>query len=395
MGRGGGRGRYETRVWDVVFARAGGRRAGAGSYEAFIPDQIGDLDLSLDSGTVTLSERAGTAVRELNASATGHQPLEGLARQLLRSEALASSAIEGLRISHRKLALAEIQGEEGPHKAREVLANMKAMERAIQIGEKSGNLKVKDVTAIHRELAVVPPLDKIAGQLRDGQGWIGGDSPPDAGYVGPPEKYVKGLVEDLCEFMNRDDISPVTQAAVAHAQFELVHPFRDGNGRVGRCLIHVLFKRRGVAPSYVPPVSLVLGANKDAYIAGLENFREDKVDRWVSQFSKAVEIAASRAEEFSGRVSDLQDEWRAKAQPRANSAASLIIDFLPSFPSISANVAIEVTGRSRPAVLGGLNQLAEAGVLTKHSNKKTGDTWEAKELFGLLDQFEAAVKMPS
>ena len=137
------------------------------------------------------------------------------------------------------------------------------MEEAIQIGARSSELTVDDIRAIHRSLAIVPPLNRIAGELREEQGWIGGHSPPVASYVPPPPDYVPSLTSDLCEFMNRDDLSPVAQAAIAHAQFETIHPFGDGNGRVGRCLIHVIFRRRGLTPSYVPPVSLVLGARKD------------------------------------------------------------------------------------------------------------------------------------
>jgi Fic family protein len=204
------------------------------------------------------------------------------------------------------------------------------------------------------------------------------------------------LVKDLCQYITRDDLSPVTQAAIAHAQFELIHPFGDGNGRVGRCLIHVLLKRRGVAPTYVPPVSLVLGANKDAYIAGLQNFRADKVDRWVEQFSQAVEIASNRAKGFSADVTGLQENWREQASPmRAGSTAPLIVDRLPSFPFITAAIVEDLTDRSRPAAINGLNHLEQAGILTRHRNQKKGDSWEAKELFSLLDKFEAAVKLPS
>ncbi len=116
-----GRGKYETATWAPDFARAGGRRRAAGRYQAFIPALIADFEPQLGSATSSLSERAGAAVRELNAGASGLGPLDGLARQLLRSEALASSAIEGLRLSHRKLAQAEIEGQGGDYKAREVL----------------------------------------------------------------------------------------------------------------------------------------------------------------------------------------------------------------------------------------------------------------------------------
>jgi Fic family protein len=388
------RSRYESASWAPDFERPG-RASAAGRYRAFIPDPIADFEPPLSTATSALSERAGAAVRELNVSAGDLLPIEGLGRQLLRSEALASSAIEGLQISHRKLARAEIEGKAGDFKASEVLGNARAMEEAIKIGREARDLTVEDIRSIHRRLAIAPPLDRIAGQIRESQGWIGGSSPVHAAFVPPPDEHVPGLVADLCAFMNRDDVSPVAQAAISHAQFETIHPFGDGNGRVGRCLIHVLFQRRGIAPSYVPPVSLVLGANKDAYIAGLEDFRADEVDRWVAQFASAVEVAASQAKDFSADVADLQSEWIVRAEPmRADATARALIGHLPSHPILTAAIAEQLTGRSRVAAINGLEHLAQAGVLTRHRNQRKGDRWEAKELFARLNSFEVAALDP-
>lgn len=388
-----GRGRVEERTWTPRFSHPGGRGE-AGRYRVFIPDRVADFEPSLSTSTSALSERAGIAILELNRQSPQLQPLEGLGRQLLRSEALASSAIEQLQLSHRKLARAEIEGEAGEYKAREVLGNVRAMEEAVRIGTGSARLSVADILAIHRTLAIVPPLNRIAGRLRQEQGWIGGSSPPVAAFVPPPHELVEGMVEDLCDFMNRDDVSPVAQAAIAHVQFETIHPFEDGNGRVGRCLIHVLFRRRGIAPHYVPPVSLALGANKDAYIAGLEDFRAGDVERWVAQFAGAVELAAAKARGFSARVEALQRSWIERAEPmRGDATARAIIGHLPSFPVITAAIAERVTGRSRVAAINGLDHLAEAGILTRRRNQRKGDSWEAKELFSLLDDFEAEIQV--
>jgi Fic family protein len=389
-----GRGRYVSASWAPTFAHAG-RAGAAGRYRAFIPDPLAEFAPVLSASTSALCERAGTAVRELNVSPAGLLPLEGLGRQLLRSEALASSAIEGLQLSHRRLARAEVEGKAGDFLAQEVLGNTCAMEEAVRVGSRPIYLTVDDIRAIHRTLAVVPPLNRIAGQIRESQGWIGGASPPFTAFVPPPHEHIPALVADLCKFMNRDDISPVAQAAIAHAQFETIHPFGDGNGRVGRCLIHVLLLRRGIASSYVPPVSLVLGANKDAYIAGLEDFRADEVDRWVAQFAIAVEEAAQQAKGFSAEVADLQAEWIQCAQPmRADATARAIVGHLPSFPIITAAIAEEITGRSRVAAINGLEHLARAGILTRHRNQRKGDSWEAKELFALLGAFESSVSLP-
>ncbi len=389
-------GHYEELTWSPDFQHAGRRHRQAQRYRAFIPNEIADEEPTLSSTTAALCERAGNAVRDLNADRSGLIALEGMARQLLRSEALASSQIEGLSISHRKLAEAELGDQAGHQKAQEILGTIKALRTAMDIGAQSDPLAPAAISEIHRELSITPPLDRIAGEFRDEASWIGGTAPPNAEYVGPPEQYVLPLVNDLCGFMNRDDISPIPQAAIAHAQFELVHPFGDGNGRVGRCLIHVLLRRRKLAPHYVPPVSLVLGANKDAYIAGLQHFRDGDTDAWVAQFARSVEIAAARARDFSEEVAALQARWQKLLGPvRRDAAVLTLIDILPKFPIITTSVAEKELGRSRPATINALHQLEEANALTRHRNQKKGDSWEAKGLFALLRDFEDAAHVPA
>jgi Fic family protein len=386
-----GRGQYIELTWEP--SPSGSRKAERTPrrYRAWIPDAIADFEPSLRSGTASLCEQAGVEVRQLNSEPAALMALEGLGRQLLRSESLASSQIEGLGISHRKLAAAEF-GDLANYKAREIVGTMRAMERALEIGAAPGRLTVESIQAIHREIAVVPPLDRIAGQIREEPSWIGGTDPSVAEYVGPPAEEVPGLLDDLCEFMDRDDISPITQAAIAHAQFETIHPFGDGNGRVGRCLIQVLLRRRGLAPRFVPPISIVLGSRKDAYVSGIEAFRAGAVDDWVAYFARAAESAALGSREFSEEVEDLQGDWRALLHPvRSDSAALALIDLLPRFPIVTAAAAEGEIDRSRRSTITGLERLADAGILARHRNQKKGDSWEAKELFSLLEEFERRV----
>lgn len=391
--KGSGSGRYEELTWGPDFASGSGRRAKARRYKAFIPGEIAELEPRLDGSTAALCERAGAAVANLNVGQSELISLEGLGRQLLRSEALASSQIEGLSTSHRKLAEAELEGRDGQHQAQEIVGAIRGMELAMEIGARAGSLRLDDIAAIHAALATVPPLDRIGGQLREETSWIGGSSPPTAEYVGPPHTYVKPLLADLCQFMNRDDVPAVAQAAIAHAQFETIHPFGDGNGRVGRCLIHVLFRRRALAPRYVPPISLVLGANKNAYIAGLEGFRAGEEEEWIVQFARAVELAAERARDFSSQVIALQERWREQlGSVRSDAAVLPLIEILPKYPVITAAVAEQEIHRSRPATIAGLARLEEIKALTRHRNQKLGDSWEAKKLFGLLERFEEAAQ---
>ena len=243
------------------------------------------------------------------------------------------------------------------------------MEEAIAIGDREAPVTVDDLLAIH---AVLMAGDERArpARVREEQNWIGGrlGNPSDAAFVPPPEDLVLPLLEDLVAFIAREDLPAVPQAAVAHAQFETVHPFVDGNGRVGRALVHVVLRRRGVAARFVPPVSIVLAARLAAYVEGLVAFREGRVGEWIASFAGAASRAALMSIELADHVASLQGEWRERAgRPRAGSAASKLIALLPALPVLSAPTVRAAIGVSQQQTLAALKALAEAGVIRQLS----------------------------
>jgi len=149
----------------------------------------------------------------------------------------------------------------------------------------------------HHRLMRDDPLDgRGAGRYRDVQNWIGGGAcPRTARYVPPPPEQVPALMADLFAFLRRDDLHPVAQAAIAHAQFESIHPFTDGNGRIGRALVAAVLRARGAARSAVVPLAVVLDAERDRYFAHLDRYRQGAVDEWVRDLAIAVGAAADEA----------------------------------------------------------------------------------------------------
>jgi Fic family protein len=337
------------------------------------------------------------AIHALNARA--RPALAPLARLLLRTESIASSKVEGMQIDGRDLARAEARietgGKAGPT-AREILANIEAMELAIEEASSIEDLTIKDVASIHHALMAGAPNSQIAGQVRTQQNWIGGNNynPCGASFVSPPPEDVPALLADLCRAISENHLSPLVQAALIHAQFETIHPFLDGNGRTGRALIHVVLRRRGLAPAYVPPISVVLAANKAQYIAGLTKFRDDDIDGWISDFAAATAQAAGLADAYLGAVEDLQDRWRAELRtaidPRADAAAWRIIDVLPAHPVLTLPVAVAATKRTKAVVNQALSHLEQAGVLVRLSAGERNRTWEAAGLLDLLAGLEGA-----
>jgi Fic family protein len=238
---------------------------------------------------------------------------------------------------------------------------------------------------------------KIAGVVRQSQNWIGGryHTPVGADFIPPPVDEVPRLFEDLAEFMNRDDLPATLQAGMTHAQFETIHPFADGNGRVGRCLIHVIFRRRGLATHHVPPVSLLMATDVDSYIKALTAYRDDLEPDWTAYFAETTIAASAAAEDFGERLAGLQAEWKEKAGARRGSTAEKVIEALPGQPMIDVKKAAELAGTSEEAARLALNLLAERGVLDQVTKGNWGRAWQAKGLWNLLDRFEERLATPA
>lgn len=397
------RGRLERRTWrhnPTLDAPPRYRRACA--YEAFVPDAVAGFEASISAPIVAALSEAETAIGQLNA--TSHRELAPLARLLLRTESIASSKVEGLQVDARTLARAEAKQETGRPvglESAEILANIDAMEVAIERAAESEAITADLIVGIHQRLMERDPRGITVGRLRDEQNWIGGNdyNPCGADFVPPPPDYVAGLLADLCEFCNDDRTSPLLQAAVAHAQFETIHPFQDGNGRTGRALVQVILRRRGLAPHYVPPISVALAARREWYIEGLGLFRADRLDEWLERFATASAQAARLATRYLVEVEELKAGWRdavrAEVRPRADAAVWTLIEALPAHPVISLPVAAAATGRTRPAVSAAVEQLVAAGVLRRLGESARNRAWEADGLLELVVQLEAARMPPS
>ncbi len=367
-------------------------------YDLFIPDLLSGLKLHLPVEVAGLVTEAETAIRSLNAP--GKNALRPLARLLLRTESIASSKVEGMQMGVRELARAEAKmemGGKGSQTAIEILDNVNAMEVAISEAAATEHFSPTDMQAIHSRLMAHDRRANIAGRFRTEQNWIGGNdyNPCGADFVPPPPEEVSGLLDDLCAAVNGELLPPIVQAALVHAQFETIHPFEDGNGRTGRALIHVVLRRRGVAPAYVPPISVILAGAKDRYIEGLTRFRQslEGVLVWIEQFAGAASRSATLAQSYLKEVQGLQAEWRNRlrsaGEPRTGAAAWEVIDVLPAHPVITAPVAVAATGRSKAPIYEALAQLEAAGVLKPLSQARRNQSWEAAGMLHLIAGLES------
>jgi Fic family protein len=300
-------------------------------------------------------------------------------------------------------------GDAADRLAVEVLANVAAMEAAVELGSSTDTITVDDLLGIHRTLMEQSATPDISGAVRTVQNWIGGSTynPCSAAFVPPPPQTLDALLHDLLAYVNGDDHPALVQAAIAHAQFETIHPFADGNGRTGRALIHVILRRRGLAPRFVPPISLVLATWASDYISGLTAYRHvgeaDSPERatgagtWLRTFATAAHRSCNDAESYATKIDGLDAKWREQlGRVRANSAVELLLDLLPGVPVITVDSAAGLIGRSQMRTGEAINRLEAAGVLRQRNiGKQRYRVFESADVVDLFTGLERALASPT
>lgn len=402
-------GAYETAYWLTDTWGMSRRESRSGVYHPYRPDAIAGFVPSFSAAAIASISRAESAIRALNEASPHLTDTEPLARLIMRAEALASSRIEGLEMPAGRLLEFEALDELGvPHRVdgteAAVIGNIAAMQQGVERAALSPQLTVDLLCDINAALLEDTGAAGYAGVLRTEQNWIGGNriNPLGAAYVPPRPELVPGLMEDLVSFCNTSELPPVAMAAIAHAQFETIHPFADGNGRTGRTLVHVILRRAGLAPRVVPPVSLVLATDRERYISNLAAYRTDDAggetseaaSDWVEYFSNACVVACERASYFEESIGHIQGRWRGLVRPRANSAADLLLDVLPSSPVISIESGTRLTGRSREAVRQAVATLVDAGVLYQSAKNRKSNIFAARDILDAFTAYERSLAVP-
>ena len=403
---------WQERIWEPDFAGPTRRDRRSCSYSVYLPDPLAVRRFTLEGDVAADVADAEADLVRLNGTVDAFADTEALARLLLRAESVASSRIEGLVVGGRRLLRADAAQQLGEGirdvTAGEVLANIDAMVWGVDEVEEYGPITLDILLEVHRRLLAGSRLEEHGGQIRTVQNWIGGSgyNPCSAAFVPPLPDNVPLLLGDLIAFCNDDGLPALAQAAIAHAQFETIHPFVDGNGRAGRVLIHLVLRRRGMAPRLLPPVSLVLATWADDYVAGLTSTRyagesESEaahigVNHWIAVFASACRRAVADAGWFEKRVRQLQESWRQRAgNPRRNSTVSRLIAALPAAPVLTVSAAAERTGRSFQAANQAIDRLVSADVLVQINVGRRNRAFEAPEIIDVFKALERRLASPS
>lgn len=357
-----------------------------------IPPRIAALTFTLSASQLTAAESAVIEIATTNAAAGDR--LAALGRFLLRTESVASSKIERISASPTDFARA-LAGSRANSSAVSMVAATAALQRLVERAGETGRITRDDLLVAHRALMADDPSEAAyAGRLRDMQNWIGGSdhSPRDALFVPPPPDLVEALVDDLLEWMARDDLPIVLQAAIAHAQFESIHPFTDGNGRIGRALVSALLRRRGLARNVVIPLASGILAVREEYFAALTTYRAGDPSAIVDVLTRSAHAAAVESRTSMDELRALPDEWRGLVPGRRSAAVDRIIEALLADPVIAGDRVVEIAGAAPAAAYAAIDRLTDAGVLTEITGRKRDRVWAATDVLGELDELDRRIR---
>lgn len=369
-----------------------------GGYRAFVPTAFPPSDLELDRSLVELLERATLALGKLVGSAEILPDPDLFVLMYVRREAVLSSQIEGTEASLVDLLEYEAQWEKAERRVdvREIVNYIDALRYGLaRVGELPLSLRlIREIHGVLMKDVRGGEPAKTPGEFRASPNWIGGPSPETARFVPPPVHEMKRALDEFERFLHTDDDLPtLIKVGLAHAQFETIHPFLDGNGRVGRLLITFLLSHEEVLQEPLLYLSVFFKRHRQEYYDRLQSVRDrGDWEGWLGFFLEGVAIVSREATETARRIVELREETRQlinrKLGRRAGNALRLL-EHLFRTPYVNVNGVAEVTGLSQPAANRLTNDLEGLGVLRETTGKKSYRVFEFStymELFREKDQ---------
>ena len=378
----------EERAWqsrispDLVSVRV--RQRHSGPYRAALVPEIADQGLVLPADVAALAEDASVEIARFDAELGAE--VAPFASVLLRSESASSSKIENLTSGAKAIALAEL-GSKDKRNATEIVGNVAAMVAALALADR---LDENAILAVHAALlADVQP--EIAGRWRDEQVRVGGDSfgPHGASFIPPHHEHVPALMADLVTFTRRTDLPLLSQAAIAHAEFETIHPFPDGNGRTGRALIHAMLRGHGLTRNVTVPVSAGLLTDTNGYFDALTAYRAGDPAPIVEQLANASFAAAANGRQLVLDLRAIRQGWEGKIKARRGATAWQMADVLLRQPVIDTPTVARELGVSPQNALRAITPLADVDILEEFTGFARNRMWQSRQVLDALDDFAA------
>ncbi|HEX5726243.1 MAG TPA: Fic family protein [Longimicrobiaceae bacterium] len=380
------------------------RRTGGETVRAFIPNPLPPVpELRPDTETTDLLERANRALGRVDGLATLLPDYALFLYFYIRKEAVLSSQIEGTQSSISELLLYE--NEEAPgvplEDVKEVSRYVAALEFGVQRVRDGFPLSLRLIRAVHRVLlAGGRGSEKEPGEFRRSQNWVGGTRPGNALYAPPPGDEVVACMGALERFLHDEPARTPTllKVALSHVQFETIHPFLDGNGRVGRLLITLILCAEGALSEPLLYLSVYLKQHRSTYYDLLQAVRmEGDWEAWLRFFLTGVQEAAEQAASTAQRILGLFERDRKKVGTvgRAGSSLLRVLDYFHTSPLASASRIAGTLHLSAPTVGQALRRLTELGVLQEVSGRRWGRLFVYREYLDILSEGTDPLRSPS
>ncbi|UFS60168.1 Fic family protein [Subtercola endophyticus] len=373
-------------------------RRQTGSYESISTPTIADWVPMLGNAVIADVIEASSvlaafdeyALARLGAENPALGPMSAI---LLRTESASSSQIEQLTASAKQLALAELD-EGGKANATTVVANVRAMEAAIRL---SDHIDEQSILEMHRQLlSRQPGWEHEAGRFREELVWIGNRDtagPIGAAFIAPQHGLVPGAIADVLTFARRDDIPVLVQIAVAHAQFETIHPFVDGNGRTGRALAQAMLRNKGLVTHTTVPLSAGLLVDTEGYFGALAEYRAGDAGPIVRRFTDAARFASVTGKKLVDDLDVELERSRIKmTRVRSQSAAWLVLPRLVGQPVVNAQYLKKTLGLSTVTALRAIDALVEHGVLVERTGQARNRVWQHPGILSVLDGYADGIR---
>jgi len=363
---------------------------------AFVPHALPPTEPALEPSVWAAGNDAAVmALQRLSAVAGLVPSVDWLLYSAIRQEALLTSQIEGTQAT-----LVDLFDEEAglaisnTDDVEEVTNYVRAFQwvRAQLCSAQGLPLSVRLLSEAHQRLLDgARGAGKQPGELRRSQNWIGGTRPGNAAFVPPPAAQVPGLLADLERFIHADasDLPALVRVALVHAQFETIHPYLDGNGRIGRLLIAAMLEHWQLLPEPLMYLSGYLKQHQSEYYRRLSAIRTDgDWEGWVQFFLEAVENAAGQAERAVVALASLvaNDRRRLLAHPKANAVSYRLFELLPTMPRLSVDRVCVAVQTTFPTANAAIKLLEELGILTELTGQKKNRTFSYAAYVQLLSR---------
>jgi Fic family protein len=360
------------------------------SYRAYVPDSLPpSIDLERVSG---LLEKSATALAELNNISRSIPNTSLFIHMYVRKEALLSSQIEGTKSSFSDLILFEHNQKPSVSldDVEEVSNYVKAINYGVQQLKNNFPLSLRLLRNIHSILLSGGRGSlKLPGEFRRSQNWIGGTRPGNALFVPPPIEHLNKCLSNLESFLHDKTLPTLIKAAIAHVQFETIHPFLDGNGRLGRLLISLMLVEGGLLNKPILYLSLYMKQNRDTYYNLLQEVRMHGTwETWIEFFLTGTIHSSKQAIKTAASINSLfeEDNKKIATMGRARFSCEQIFEYLKKLPQVSAKLLIKELGISAPAVRNALNNMVNLGILEEISGKQRNKVYVYRKYLNILEE---------